>query len=186
ILGSPGSGKTTALLQLAHELIVRAELDNAEPIPVVLSLSSWKDVDERLDGWLVDELKSKYGIRKDQGIAWRDDDRLALLLDGLDELPAERQEACVRAVNEFEQALRPRYLVVCSRLAEYENLALKLQLNGAVRLLPMDTAQIQDYLQRAGSAGLWDGIQGDPESLELARSPLLLGIMTSVDDGIPG
>jgi len=41
ILGEPGSGKTTTLLELARDLITRAEKDSTLPVPVVLNLSSW-------------------------------------------------------------------------------------------------------------------------------------------------
>ncbi|MHC5721636.1 MAG: NACHT domain-containing protein, partial [Nostoc sp.] len=36
ILGTPGSGKTIALLELGRELIARAESDPDEPMPVLL------------------------------------------------------------------------------------------------------------------------------------------------------
>ena len=42
ILGEPGSGKTTMLLELCQLAIERAKADPLQPIPVVLSLSSWK------------------------------------------------------------------------------------------------------------------------------------------------
>src|SRR5581483_8751054 len=43
ILGEPGAGKTTTLLELARDAIVRAEQDPSQPIPVVFNLSSWSD-----------------------------------------------------------------------------------------------------------------------------------------------
>src|SRR5258708_27922951 len=43
ILGEPGSGKTTLLLQLARELLDRAEQDETHRMPVVFNLSSWAD-----------------------------------------------------------------------------------------------------------------------------------------------
>ncbi|HEY86324.1 MAG TPA: ATP-binding protein [Chloroflexi bacterium] len=41
ILGEPGSGKTTMLLELARDTIALAEKDPAQPIPVIFNLSSW-------------------------------------------------------------------------------------------------------------------------------------------------
>jgi hypothetical protein len=41
VLGVPGSGKTTMMLELARELLQRANTDSQHPIPVVLTLSSW-------------------------------------------------------------------------------------------------------------------------------------------------
>jgi hypothetical protein len=41
ILGAPGAGKTTLLLELARDLLDRAEQDASHPIPVVFHLSPW-------------------------------------------------------------------------------------------------------------------------------------------------
>jgi predicted NACHT family NTPase len=41
ILGEPGSGKTTTLLELATDLVTRAEANPGQPVPVVLNLSTW-------------------------------------------------------------------------------------------------------------------------------------------------
>ncbi len=42
ILGEPGAGKTTTMLELARDLLEKAKADNTQPIPVLVSLSSWK------------------------------------------------------------------------------------------------------------------------------------------------
>jgi hypothetical protein len=47
ILGKPGGGKTTTLLELAEALIERAEGDSDAPIPVILELSTWQEVTKR-------------------------------------------------------------------------------------------------------------------------------------------
>jgi TIR domain len=51
ILGEPGSGKTTALLDLAATLLSRAKADAKERVPFVLNLSSWMKK-QRLDEWI--------------------------------------------------------------------------------------------------------------------------------------
>jgi hypothetical protein len=40
ILGAPGAGKTTLLLELARDLLARAQADEQYPMPVVFNLSS--------------------------------------------------------------------------------------------------------------------------------------------------
>jgi hypothetical protein len=188
ILGAPGSGKTTSLLELSQELTRRAEADASEPMPVLVNLSSWRTDGQSLAGWLVDALKVKYGVRKDYGLAWLGDGALVPLLDGLDEVAPEHQESCVQAINHFQADYRLRHIVVCCRLAEYENYKTKLRLNGAIRLLPLVNDQIRDYLAHAESAALWHSISGDHETMALARSPLLLHLIavayeeTSADD----
>ena len=180
ILGAPGGGKTTALLELCQELVARAEADVAEPLPVLCNLSSWRDNGQSIVEWLVDQLKLKYGVRKDNGHQWLADRDVVPLLDGLDEVTPEDQERCVQAINQFQDDCRPKSIVVCCRIAEYENYRVKLQLNGAIRLLPLADEQIREYLVNAGCADLWQSISADTESIELARSPLLLRIMTVV------
>ena len=86
---------------------------------MLLNLSSWTEARRSLPEWLVDELKFKYGIRKEYGRSLVSTRGLALLLDGLDELPADRQHACVEAINQFQREHRPRHLVVCCRTQEY-------------------------------------------------------------------
>jgi DNA polymerase III delta prime subunit len=180
ILGAPGAGKTTTLLQLAEELVKRAEADTLKPMPVLMNLTYWKDDSQTIASSLVDRMHEKYGIRKDISQHWLDERSLLPLLDGLDELEPARQEKCVQAINEFQQAFRPEQLVVCCRLAEYQNCQTKLQLNGAVHLQPLTDEQIHHYLISGQHPELWNEIQTAPELLELARSPLLLSMMALV------
>lgn len=86
ILGNPGAGKTTTMLDLAKALIARAEQDADYPIPVLFNLSAWKYDKQSMRDWLVLELKSKYVVRQDIGAKWLDDVKLLPMLDGLDEL----------------------------------------------------------------------------------------------------
>ena len=180
ILGAPGSGKTTTLVQLLQHLAERADPKAGnEPIPVLLSLASW-NAKKSFDDWLVDELHVKYGVRRDVGRRWRDDGLLIPLLDGLDEVTANDQHACVEAINAFQAAHRPRHLVVCCRRAEYEQLTVKLRLHDAVCLQPLAAAQIRTYLDRAGASNVWNAIESDPKLLQMACSPLLLSFISSM------
>ena len=179
VLGAPGAGKTMTLLQLAKELTARAETDAAEPMPVLLNLSSWKDDNKSLSPWLEAELKFKYGVRRAIGKHWIDERCLLPLLDGLDELKPACQDKCVEAINQFQQEYRPEHLVVCCRLDEYQNSKTKLQLNGAIYLQPLTSEHIHSCLI-ATFPELWSIIQADAELLEKARTPLLLSIITVV------
>lgn len=51
ILGDPGAGKTTTLMELAEALITRAETQPDHPIPVLFDLASWKDSHQSLKDW---------------------------------------------------------------------------------------------------------------------------------------
>src|SRR5262249_44180737 len=116
ILGAPGAGKTTMLLDLARTLLGQAERDTAHPIPVVFSLSLWEEQHSSFADWLENELSDKYGVPKKVGRAWIDGGHIIPLLDGLDEVKNERRDTCVAHINTFWQE-HGRSLVVCSRLA---------------------------------------------------------------------
>ena len=189
ILGAPGTGKTTALLKLAEELVVRAKKEEQAPVPVVLNLSSWKKDTQDIEQWLVRELKVKYGVRSDIGQRWIRGGEIIPLLDGLDELAAVRQEPCIKRINQFLQpGIWPEALVVCSRTKDYQLYATKLGLNGSLILKPWSVQTVREYaLQVADGPQLWQSIEGDPlllqedsddpDSIGLARIPLLLNIL---------
>ena len=150
ILGEPGSGKTTMLLELARDTIARAQADPAQPIPVVFNLSSWAEKRPPLATWLAEELNVKYNIPKKIARPWVENDELLLLLDGLDEVKLQVREACVQAINEFRQEHGLVPLVVCSRSADYAALTTRLKLQGAVLLQPLTPEQIDRYLAGMG------------------------------------
>lgn len=178
ILGDPGSGKTTALLSLARDLTERAERDASHLIPVVFNLSSWSCRKQTIADWLVEELNSKYQVPKSVGKDWIENQNLLLLLDGLDEVRADRREACVVALNEFHKHYGPE-IVVCSRSRNYELLAERLQLQAAVELRSLTFEQILTSLQQSDEdlAGLQTLLEDDPALREMAKSPLMLNIM---------
>lgn len=179
ILGAPGAGKTATQLELAQALVNRAEEQFDYPVPVLFNLSSWKDDRQSLSEWLVAELKSKYGVSKKLGQEWVNNHQLLPLLDGLDELESQHQELCVHAINQFLAGeTRPLYLVVCSRSEEYNNYLAQLQLNGAIYLQPLTESQICQYLKDIKREELWQALQDDRSSLEMAKSPLFLSIMS--------
>jgi DNA polymerase III delta prime subunit len=179
ILGEPGSGKTTAMLELARTLLERAEQDPGQPMPVVLNLSTWSEEQSLFADWLVAELNIRYDVPKGIGKRWVEEDRLALLLDGLDEVAEEQRSACVVAINEFRQEHGFTPLVVCSRTAEYEALTTQLNLQTAVRLKPLTADQIDSYLEQLDEdmSNVRTIIREHPTLQELAQSPLMLNII---------
>ncbi len=177
ILGQPGAGKTTMLLDLAKFLVEKAEADSNYPLPVLFNLSSWQDERQLIRDWLVAELKSKYGVSTKLGQRWVLERMLLPLLDGLDEVAPERQEMCAQRLNAFLTGeSSPIYIVVCSRIAEYENYETTLQLNGAIFLKALSNQQIQTYLTNAGRDELWHLLCHSTELMAFMRTPLLLSM----------
>ncbi|HVF58809.1 MAG TPA: CHAT domain-containing protein [Thermoanaerobaculia bacterium] len=187
VLGEPGSGKTISLLELARDLLDRAEKDPACPVPVLFDLASWKGPGQDFGDWLVDRLAVRYLIPKRVGRAWLDEGRLLPLLDGLDEVAPEARSACVEAVNAFTEAGLQPSIAVCCRLKEYLELPVRLALNGAIRLQPFTRDQVFAFLERAGPplAALKSLLERDSGMLIEARSPLMLSLMVQAYQDLP-
>ncbi len=187
ILGAPGSGKTTLLLELARDLLERAERDEAQPIPVVFNLSSWALKRQRLTDWLVEELLSKYQVPRKLGRALVSSEHILPLLDGLDEVAPKERIACIGAINSYRQEHGLVPMVVCCRHVDYLELNTRLRLDNAVVVQPLTERQIDDYLRSGGEPlrALWLALHQDAELRELAHTPLMLSILTLTYHGMP-
>ena len=180
ILGEPGSGKTTMLVELAQELLERAETSEQDGVPVIFELTGWGQSDKSLLGWMVDELKLRYGVPRGVGKVWLLRGEIVPLLDGLDELGLEGQRDCVGAINEFVVGDVGRRVVVCCRSEEYEAGRVRLDsLHGVIRLEPLSEGKIRGYLGALGRSGLWPLLEGNGELLELVRGPFFLTILVT-------
>jgi NACHT domain len=180
IVGEPGSGKTIALLKLAEDAIDRTESDLRQQIPVVFNLSSWARKPQSLEQWLIQELLEKYQVSKALGKTWVESEALMLLLDGLDEVKAEQRNACVQALNQFMQTHGTTEIVICCRIGDYQMLQDRLILRSAICLQPLTAAQIDRYFEQAGDrlSALKAVLPQDAELQELAKSPLMLSVMS--------
>jgi DNA polymerase III delta prime subunit len=185
ILGSPGSGKTTMLLELTRTLIERAQQEETHPIPVVFNLSSWAEQRPPLADWLVEELNARYDVPRKVGQAWIDHDQMLPLLDGLDEVRQEARDSCVAAINAYRQEHGMVGMVVCSRVADYAALTAKLKLRGAIMVQPLTDEQIDSYLAQTGDqlVAVRTLLHEDAEMRVFANTPLLLNIVTLAYQG---
>jgi tetratricopeptide (TPR) repeat protein len=179
ILGAPGSGKTTLLLELARDLLDRAEGDENHPIPVVFNLSSWSHRPAPLANWITEELHLRSDVPRQLARDWGEREQILPLLDGLDEVAGDRREACVEAINAYRAEHGWVQMAVCSRIAEYEALAAKLRLPGAVVVQPLTRSQVEEYLNSAGSQleGVKRAVRADPGLWELLETPLMISIV---------
>ena len=178
ILGAPGSGKTTMLLELARQLIQHAREDVTYPIPMVFNLSSWTE-SKTLADWLAQELNNLYSVPRKTAPDWVKGDKLLLLLDGLDEVRQESRAKCVEAINAFRKEHGLTSLAVCSRSQDYADLNAKLSFEGAIEVQPLTQEQITEFFSRFGKemAGIKQVLKKNTALREMAETPLFLSIM---------
>jgi transcriptional regulator with XRE-family HTH domain/DNA polymerase III delta prime subunit len=182
ILGEPGAGKTTLLLELTRVLLQRAEKDKDAFIPAVFNLSSWTGKHTSLIDWLVGELSEKYRIPRNIAKEWVETDRLALLLDGLDETLEEERVSCVKAITAYQQNHQGIPLVVSCRRDEYFAQATRVDFRQAVLIQPLTNEQIDQYLNcvEGRLEAVQNALRDDAELMQMLQSPLMLNIIALI------
>jgi hypothetical protein len=184
ILGSPGAGKTTSLFAFARDAVALRLEDPSQPLPVLAPISEWRtDKESRsLSDWLVDLLPAVDSVALRQLV---ESGGALLLLDGLDEIARPSRSAEDARNDEQKEDPRARFLkqlpargriVLTCRVAEYRNIGEKAPLGGAVELEPLDDSQLKEYLKEFPA--LWGALDGDVALRNVARTPLLLSILT--------
>jgi hypothetical protein len=99
LLGEPGSGKSTLVMELARRALDRAASDPdgaASPLPLYVSLSGWRDKHQSARSYLQEAVEERLGpgnlfARDFENQLARG--RFLLLLDGLNEMPGRRVSA---------------------------------------------------------------------------------------------
>ncbi|HEX7304899.1 hypothetical protein [Lentzea sp.] len=171
ILGVPGAGKTTMLLELAQGLIARKHT------PVVLNLSSWPSGTGIFEEWVVAELQRFYDLSESEARSVITNRLATLLFDGLDEVPAMRK--CAAALNAFRDSHREVPVVVTCRVEAYdEQVQTVLSLAGAVQILPLTPTEADAWMKSLGPGldYLRAEMKVDEGLRELLVTPLTLNI----------
>ena len=183
ILGKPGSGKTTVMLELAQSLLAKARQDVSEPIPILFNLETWANPNQSIPSWVIEELNAVYNIPRKVAKTYLAQKRLLPMLDGLDEVRAGLQANCIRAINQWLSGKnKPTSIVICSRQEEYNSHTEKLNLSGAIALKELTDEQIENFLNKIQRAHLSILIKNDSNLDQLSRTPLLLNIIALTFD----
>lgn len=179
ILGTAGAGKTISLLNLADELLQEAAADPLQPTPIVLPLSSWSNSKAPLDQWIVAQLTIRYQIPARLGQRWLFENKLVLMLDGLDEVRRSDQADCMKAINHFRDLYGLTGLVVCCRKGVISAQETKLRLGSALELQPLTLSQAKAYLAHAAPQlqTLQESLSRHAWLQEMIQSPLLLNLL---------
>jgi NACHT domain len=188
VIGEPGSGKTTHLLQLAEDLIGDAKGSPGALVPVVLLLSRWTAAYPDLQSWVSAEVGERYDVARSEVDRWLASGSVILLLDGLDEVGSQRGD-CLQALNAFVRD--PVYsgvgLVLTCRTHDYETLPERLRFDIAVRVRPLSGEQVEHALVAAGPDldALRHAVSKDAPLAELLTTPLMLGVAVLAYRGAP-
>jgi hypothetical protein len=167
LLGDLGSGKIELLYQLVSSL-----LDRRQPggkVPVLIPAASWDPTRKTFAQWIGEWLATSYSFLSPHvpgpakvtiAEALLDEGRLAIVLDGLDELPPDLARLAVRKLS--TELDRTQYLLVSSRTTEFENATVEGPLEGAVTVTldAQDPSNALRYLREHshGESARWDEV----------------------------
>jgi formylglycine-generating enzyme required for sulfatase activity len=142
LLGDPGSGKTTTLWRIAVDYAQRARTDLHHALPILVSLGGLRP-EQDLEQHLVAQLG-------ELGPYYRqlcNEKRLAVLLDGLNELPAGERATHAAQVRALVGAFRQENMVavVTCRELDYQG-DLELSIQQRLTIAPLDPLRIRQFV----------------------------------------
>jgi hypothetical protein len=152
LLGAAGAGKTAAMLLLLVDVLEHRAQGSAEPVPVWLTMGGWDPDTTPLQDWAAATMTRDYpGLAAaehggaDSAAGLIRTGRVALLLDGLDEMPSAVQGRALQVIDRDTAGLR---VVLTSRPQEYRDAVAQGRLYGAavVELLAVGVDQAAEFL----------------------------------------
>ncbi|MCC9308140.1 caspase family protein [Kitasatospora sp. RB6PN24] len=157
VLGSPGSGKSeAALLTVLEALTHRSALKNGAeranvPVPVLLGVTGWDASRDTLTDWAAARIaedfpflrQRKYGRKSAAKLV--QDGRIALFLDGFDELEDELRRAALKGIGQHSASR----VMVFARTDEFADTIRAGHLPGAavLELTPIPGTAAAEYLR---------------------------------------
>ncbi|MDX1667108.1 MAG: hypothetical protein R3350_07760 [Saprospiraceae bacterium] len=177
IVGEPGSGKTSLLLQLELALL-ETETD---ALPVVLNLSTWKSSFLQMEAWLERILPVELGINTGFTRELLHQARIIPLFDGLDEVPKNERASCLEAIGRYGADARRQY-VISSRIEEYKSVDRDAPVHMQIEVGGLTFSQIETELTRIGyqqpeALPLLQAIRQDKTLREVAQKPFFFNAL---------
>ncbi|HET8912030.1 MAG TPA: NACHT domain-containing protein, partial [Ktedonobacteraceae bacterium] len=175
LVGNSGHGKTTHLLNLARELLIRAQNDQEQPIPIVINMASWATKDKPFSNW-IDEQLLKYQLDSTRNQIMLTHTRWILLFDDFDAVDASEHAECIRAINAFRDRYMNAPIVVCSTSEALLSQAEVFNINSAIEIMPLQVQDILNYLTQIGepAAAIAETFQANDAYQQLLSNPIML------------
>lgn len=153
LIGDPCTGKSSAaILLLLDALRFRDQATPADrrciPVPVLFTMADWDPATTPIEDWLrskISDVPLFRGRRGARAATWLlHAGRISVFLDGLDEMPLQKQSLALQALGE-QATFR---LVLLTRIKELTAAAQRHPLTGAVvvELQPLTPTDVADYL----------------------------------------
>ncbi|MFK7947094.1 MAG: NACHT domain-containing protein [Saprospiraceae bacterium] len=148
IIGKPGAGKSTQLLELA---VAWLKDKTCPQITVVFNLAPWTFDNQHFHEWLQSALVSGYGFSKALAKEAIEKNRILPLLDGLDEVGAkeetddkkdELRSHCLDAIDRYLALSDVPYMAICSRINEFKT-ATDAPIKAEILINPLTPKQIR-------------------------------------------
>ncbi|MFC7535073.1 NACHT domain-containing protein [Actinoplanes sp. GCM10030250] len=185
ILGPPGAGKS---MLLKHSMLIWAgdNTPRTARLPVFIDLHRCNGNEVPLDQLIRDEL-ARNDVRMNPvllDISLREG-KLALLLDGLDEVGQDDQRRVANLLKDFARAYSGCQMLVTCRTAAYFG-QLQTEFVEHVQVADFDDANIRRFLSNwpgmtaSDSTKLFSDLQHNQNLMRLAASPLLLTMIAYI------
>lgn len=184
IVGQPGMGKTSLLLELADRLF------DLEPdaLPVLINLASWKSGFIKLERWLEEVLVSELDTNKSGVKAVLEQSRLILLLDGLDELREEGEmRSCLAAITEYGITAGKSYVISC-RIKDYLKVQESARVNMQIEVGSLSADELIVELEQSGyeqpeAQVLAQALRKNPLLCQVAETPFYFNTLQLIYAG---
>ncbi len=143
VLGEPGAGKSFSLERIAVEYAERALANPQAPIPVLVALGYWTREAQGLQPFI----ESRLGELGRYFETLRDEKRIILLLDGINEIPPAQRKLKAGQIQKLAEDERFTSVVVSCREKDFQA-DFRLPFD-TLTLQPLTPMQIHAFLHRA-------------------------------------
>ncbi|MBW4652996.1 MAG: NACHT domain-containing protein [Kaiparowitsia implicata GSE-PSE-MK54-09C] len=199
VLGGPGIGKSTFLRKVGLEALKSKEVDHTgypqsayvpDCIPVFLPLQQFRSTDLTIEQRIAKEFATcGFPEPEDFTHAMLSRGRLLVLLDGLDEVPAEQESAVIEQIRDFVDRHHTNRFIASCRVAAYKGGFPRFK---DVAMAEFEDDQIEQFIhnwfhsdrdrENETARKCWE-LMSRPDyaaTKELAQTPLLLTLLCGV------